>query len=53
MNDEAGYVKFRGKQNTVITYNPETKIWTMELVTNPSIYGTSTTLLQDFLMGSD
>ena len=53
MNDEAGYVMFRGKQHTVITYNPETKIWTMEVVNNPSVYGTSNTLFPDLLMGSD
>ena len=51
MNDEDGYVMFRGKQNTIITYNPETKIWTMKLVNNPSVYGTSSTSFQDLLMG--
>ena len=34
-------------------YNPETKIWTMEVVNNPSVYGTSTTLFPDLLMGWD
>ena len=53
MNDEAGYVMFRGKQHTVITYSPETKIWTMRVVNNPSVYGTSTTLFPDLLMGWD
>ena len=53
MNDEAGYVMFRGKQHTVITYNPETKIWTMEVVNNPSVYATSTALFPDLLMGWD
>ena len=50
MNDEAGYVMFRGKQHTVITYSPETKIWTMRVVNNPSVYGTSTTLFPYLLM---
>ena len=53
MNDEAGYVMFRGKQHTVITYNPETKTWTMEVVNNLSVYGTSTSLFPDLLMGWD
>ena len=52
MNDDEGYVKFRGKQNTIITYNPEMKIWTMKLVNNPSVYGTSKASFQDLLMGN-
>ena len=52
MNDDEGYVKFRGKQNTIITYNPEMKIWTMKLVNNPSVYGTSKADFQDLLMGN-
>ena len=51
MNDDKGYVMFRGKQHTVITYDPETKLWTMQVVNNPSVYATSNALFQDFLMG--
>lgn len=51
MNDDEGYVMFRGKKNTIITYNAVTKIWTMKLVNNPSVYGTSNSGFQDLLMG--
>ena len=53
MNDEDGYVMFRGKENSIITYNPNAKIWTMKLVNNPSVFGTSSTSFQDLLMGWD
>ena len=53
MNDEEGYIMFKGKQNTIITYKPETKMWTMMLVNNPSVYGTSSSAFQDMLMGQD
>ena len=53
MNDEEGYIMFKGKQNTIITYKPETKMWTMMLVNNPSVYGTSSAPFQDMLMGQD
>ena len=51
MNDDEGYVMFRGKKNTIITYNPVTKMWTMKLVNNPTVYGTSNSRFQDLLMG--
>lgn len=53
MNDEAGYVMFRGKQNTMITYNPEKKMWTMRVVNKPSVYATSSTPFQNLLIGLD
>ena len=51
MNDDEGYIMFKGKQNTIITYKPETKMWTMKMVNNPSVYGTSSAPFQDMLMG--
>ena len=53
MNDEAGYVMFRGKQHTMITYDPEKKMWTMRVVNKPSVYATSSTPFQDLLIGLD
>ena len=53
MNDEAGYVMFRGKQHTMITYDPEKKMWTMRVVNKPSVYATSSTHFQDLLIGLD
>ena len=51
LNDDEGYIMFHGKQNTIITYKPDTKMWTMKLVNNPSVYGTSSASFQDMLMG--
>ena len=51
MNDDEGYIMFLGKQNTMITYEPEAKMWTMKLVNNPSVYGTSSSAFQDMIMG--
>ena len=51
MNDDAGYVMFRGKQHSMITYDPDKKMWTMRVVNKPSVYATSSTPFQDLLMG--
>ena len=51
MNDQEGYVMFKGKKNTIITYDPEAKLWSMQIVNRPSIYATSESSFPDLLMG--
>ena len=44
---------FKGFRNTVVTYDPENRIWTMELVNNPKVFATSTSLFENLLLGAD
>ena len=39
MNDDNGYIMFRGVRNTVVTYDAGNKIWTMQIVNNPDVGG--------------
>ena len=52
MNDEKGYIMFKGVRNTVVTYDQENRIWTMELVNNPKVFATSTSLFENLLLGA-
>ena len=38
-------------RNTVVTYDPENRIWTMELVNNPKVFVKSTSLFENLLLG--
>ena len=51
MNDEQGYIMFKGIRHTVITYDPETRLWTMKIVNRPDIYATTDTIFESLLMG--
>ena len=53
MNDEQGYVMYRGVRNTVVTYDPEKKIWNMKIVNNPKVYAQSTSMFENLLMGKE
>ena len=53
MNDETGYIMFKGKKHTVVTYDPEEKLWTMRVTNNPGVYATSASIFQNLLMGID
>ena len=53
MNDETGYVMFKGKKHTIVTYDPEKKVWIMRVTNNPGVYATSASNFQNLLMGKD
>ena len=53
MNDEKGYIMFRGVRNTVVTYDPENRIWTMEIVNNPNVFAKSSSLFENLLIGAE
>ena len=51
MNDETGYVMFKGKKHTMVIYDPKEKLWTMRVTNNPEVYATSASIFQNLLMG--
>ena len=51
INNEEGYVMFKGVKNTIIQFNFEGKLWKMSLVNNPSIYATSSTPFSELILG--
>ena len=53
MNDENGYIMFRGNRHTVVTYDQVNKIWNMRIVNNPDVFAKSKSLFENLLMGRD
>ena len=51
MNDEMGYIMFKGARNTIVTYDPANKDWTMEIVNNPKVFAKTKSLFENLLMG--
>lgn len=53
MNDERGYVMYKGVRNTVVTYDPESKVWNMKIVNNPKVYAQTISPFENLLMGRE
>ena len=51
INDERGYVSYKGYRNTLVTYNPKSRQWTMKLVNNPKVWAVSNASMESLLMG--
>ena len=51
MNDETGYVSYKGVRNTKVTYNPAERQWVMKLVNNPNVWAVSNASMGSLLMG--
>ena len=51
LNDERGYLKYIGKQRTVITYNSDERIWEMIVVNSPTIKATSQASISSMAIG--
>ena len=51
MNDEMGYIMFKGARHTIVTYDPANKDWTMEIVNNPKVFAKTKSLFENLLMG--
>ena len=53
LNDDQGYVSYKGRTNTLITYDPVERIWTMRIVNDPDTFAVSRASLESLLMGGD
>ena len=51
LNDEQGFVAYRGRTNTLINYDPVKRVWTMILVNDPDTFAVSRASLESLLMG--
>ena len=52
MNDDRGFLAYKGLRNTRVSYNPTTRIWKMYLVNNPNITAVSNASMESLLMGT-
>ena len=50
-NDARGYVSYRGKTNTVVSYQPADRKWRMTLVNIPEVWAISNASIESLLMG--
>jgi hypothetical protein len=51
LNDERGYLGYKGLRNTKVSYNPKERLWKMYLVNNPNITAYSNASMDSLLMG--
>ena len=51
LNDEDGYVEYVGKQNSVIKYNADEEIWTIQSLPFPKITATSKAIFTTLFVG--
>jgi hypothetical protein len=51
MNDDDGYVSYRGKTSTVVSYRPKERRWLMRMVTNPEVWAVSNASMASLIMG--
>ena len=51
LNDEDGYLGYKGLQSTKVSYNPKERQWKMYLVNNPNITAYSNASMESLLMG--
>ena len=51
MNDERGYLGYKGLRNTRVSFNPEKRQWKMYLVNNPNITALSNASMESLIMG--
>ena len=51
LNDDRGYVSYKGRTRTLVTYHPKERIWRMELVNNPTVWATSNASMASMVMG--
>ena len=51
LNDERGYLGYKGLRNTKVSYNPKERQWKMYLVNNPNITAYSNASMESLLMG--
>ena len=52
LNDEAGYLGYKGVRNTKVLYDTKTRQWKMYLVNNPNITAVSNASMKSLLMGN-
>ena len=51
LNDQRGYVSYKGVKNTQVLYNPAQRHWEMRLVNNPEVWAVSNASIDSLLMG--
>ena len=51
LNDERGYLGYKGLRNTKVSYDPKKRLWRMYLVNNPNITAISNASFESLLMG--
>ena len=53
LNDEQGYVAYKGRTNTLVNYDPVKRIWKMTIVNDPDTFAVSRANLESLLMGRE
>ena len=51
LNDEQGYVAYKGRTNTLVNYDPVKRVWMMRIVNDPDTFAVSRANLESLLMG--
>ena len=51
LNDEQGYVAYKGRTNTLVNYDPDNRVWKMKIVNDPDTFAVSRANLETLLMG--
>jgi hypothetical protein len=51
LNDERGYMSYRGRTRTLITYQPGERLWMMKLVNNPRVWAVTNVSMASMIMG--
>ena len=52
MNDERGYLGYKGLRNTRVSFDPDKRHWKMYLVNNPNITAVSNASMESLIMGN-
>ena len=50
LNDERGYVSYRGRTRTLISYQPGERLWMMKLVNNPRVWAVTNVSMASMLL---
>lgn len=53
LNDEQGYVAYKGRTNTLVNYDPVKRVWMMRIVNDPDTFAVSRANLESLLMGRE
>ena len=51
LNDEQGYVAYKGRTSTLVNYDPVERVWLMRIVNDPDTFAVSRANLESLLMG--
>ena len=51
LNDEQGYVAYKGRTNTLVNYDPDNRVWKMKIVNDPDTFAVCRANLETLLMG--